>query len=32
MKNVKRILAVALGVALCVSALAGCKPKTPTPR
>lgn len=31
MKNVKRILAVALGVALCVSALAGCKPKTPTP-
>ena len=31
MKNVKRILATALGVALCVSALAGCKPKTPTP-
>lgn len=28
MKNVKRILAVALGVALCVSAFAGCKPKT----
>lgn len=26
MKNVKRIIAVALGVALCVSALAGCKP------
>ncbi len=29
MKNVKRILAVALGVVLCMSALAGCKPATP---
>lgn len=28
MKNVKRILAVALGVVLCMSALAGCKPAT----